>query len=45
MLPLFVLGVGMLKGFAITTIAGVLVGIFITRPAFARIIEEMFKKF
>ncbi|ACX72967.1 SecD/SecF/SecDF export membrane protein [Methanocaldococcus vulcanius M7] len=45
MLPLFVLGVGMLKGFAITTIAGVLIGIFITRPAFARIIEEMFKKF
>ncbi|ACV24177.1 preprotein translocase subunit SecD [Methanocaldococcus fervens] len=45
MLPLFVLGVGMLKGFAITTIAGVLIGIFITRPAFARIVEDMFKKF
>jgi preprotein translocase subunit SecD len=45
MLPLFVLGVGMLKGFAITTIAGVLIGIFVTRPAFARIVEEMFKKF
>ena len=45
MLPLFVLGVGMLKGFAITTIAGVLIGIFITRPAYARIIENMFKKF
>ncbi|ADC69685.1 SecD/SecF/SecDF export membrane protein [Methanocaldococcus sp. FS406-22] len=45
MIPLFFLGVGMLKGFAITTIAGVLIGIFITRPAFARIVEEMFKKF
>ena len=39
MIPLFVMGVGMLKGFAITTIAGVLIGIFITRPAFARIIK------
>ncbi|EHP89107.1 preprotein translocase subunit SecD [Methanotorris formicicus] len=38
MVPLFVMGVGMLKGFAITTIAGVLIGVFITRPAFARII-------
>jgi len=28
-----------LKGFALTTIVGVLIGIFITRPAFARIIE------
>ncbi len=44
MLPLFVLGVGLLKGFALTTIVGVLIGIFITRPAYARIIEELFKR-
>ncbi|WP_017980947.1 preprotein translocase subunit SecD [Methanocaldococcus villosus] len=44
MLPLFTLGVGMLKGFALTTIAGILIGVFITRPAFARIIEELFKE-
>lgn len=43
MLPLFVMGIGMLKGFAITTIAGVLIGIFISRPAFARIIQHVIK--
>jgi len=44
MLPLFVMSIGMLKGFAITTIAGVLIGIFITRPAFARIVQYVVKK-
>ncbi len=44
MLPLFVMSIGMLKGFAITTIAGVLIGIFITRPAFARIIQYVATK-
>jgi preprotein translocase subunit SecD len=44
MLPLFVMSIGMLKGFAITTIAGVLIGIFITRPAFARIVQYVIKK-
>ncbi|WP_456418508.1 preprotein translocase subunit SecD [Methanocaldococcus infernus] len=44
MLPLFVLGVGLLKGFALTTIIGILIGIFITRPAYAKIVEELFKK-
>lgn len=39
MLPLAVAGAGLLKGFAITTIAGVTIGVFITRPAFAKIIE------
>jgi preprotein translocase subunit SecD len=37
MLP--IMGIVDLKGFALTTIVGVLIGIFITRPAFARIIE------
>jgi preprotein translocase subunit SecD len=35
MLPLFWAGAGLLKGFALTTIIGVSVGILITRPAFA----------
>jgi preprotein translocase subunit SecD len=44
MLPLMFLGVGLVRGFAITTIIGVLVGILVTRPAYARIIEGLFKK-
>jgi len=40
MLPLMFLGIGLIRGFAITTIVGVLVGILITRPAFAKIIER-----
>jgi preprotein translocase subunit SecD len=41
MVPLMTIGIGFLRGFAITTIVGVLVGILITRPAYARIIEAM----
>ena len=41
MLPLTVLGLGVLRGFAITTILGVLIGIFITRPAFGEIIKKI----
>jgi preprotein translocase subunit SecD len=43
MLPLFWAGAGMLKGFALTTIIGVSVGILITRPAFAEIIKQIIK--
>ena len=39
MFPLMSIGIGFVRGFAITTIVGVLVGILITRPAYARIIE------
>ncbi|MEE9323226.1 MAG: hypothetical protein V3U72_01650, partial [Candidatus Aenigmarchaeota archaeon] len=39
MVPLMVIGVGLVRGFAITTIVGVLVGILITRPAYAKIVE------
>lgn len=39
MLPLLNAGAGLLKGFAITTIIGVSIGVFITRPAFAKMIE------
>jgi len=41
MLPLFWAGAGLLRGFALTTIIGVTVGILITRPAFADIIRKI----
>ncbi|MBU3913371.1 MAG: protein translocase subunit SecD [Nanoarchaeota archaeon] len=43
MLPLFWAGAGMLKGFALTTILSVMVGILITRPAFADILKKIQK--
>ena len=43
MIPLVFLGVGLVRGFAITTIIGVLTGILITRPAFATIVEILNK--
>lgn len=39
MLPLAVVGIGVMRGFAIVTMMGVLIGIFVTRPAFARLAE------
>ncbi len=39
MVPLMMIGVGLVRGFAITTIVGVLVGILVTRPAYAKIVE------
>ena len=44
MLPLWFAGAGELRGFAITTIAGVSIGVFITRPAFAAMVEFFAKK-
>ncbi len=44
MLPLFVVGAGMLKGFALTTIIGMSVGVFITRPAYAKVIEILMER-
>jgi preprotein translocase subunit SecD len=41
MIPLFWAGAGMLKGFALTTIIGVSIGILITRPAFAEILKRI----
>lgn len=41
MLPLFWAGAGLLRGFALTTIIGVTVGILITRPAFAEIVRKL----
>jgi preprotein translocase subunit SecD len=39
MIPLLFAGAGLLKGFAITTIIGVTNGVFVTRPAFAEMME------
>ena len=44
MIPLLFAGAGLLKGFAITTIVGVTIGVFITRPAFAAMIEVLFEE-
>jgi len=44
MTPLVFAGAGLLKGFAITTIIGVSVGVFVTRPAFAAIVELLLKE-
>ena len=41
MLPLFWAGAGLLTGFALTTILGISIGVFITRPAFAAIVEAL----
>ena len=41
MLPLMIAGAGLLRGFAITTIVGLFFGIFITRPAYAKVIENL----
>lgn len=40
-LPLFWAGAGLLKGFALTTIIGISIGILITRPAYASIMEYL----
>jgi len=44
MIPLWNAGAGLVRGFAITTIVGVTVGVLITRPAFAAIIEKLLNK-
>lgn len=44
MLPLLFAGAGLLKGFALTTLAGITMGVFIARPAFAKILEILMKE-
>lgn len=41
MFPLLTAGAGLLKGFAITTMIGITVGVLITRPAFADIVKKI----
>lgn len=43
MVPLWNAGAGLVRGFALTTIVGVSIGVFITRPAFAAIAEKLIK--
>ncbi len=43
LIPLGWIGTGLLKGFALTTIVGISIGVFITRPAYAKIIEILMK--
>jgi preprotein translocase subunit SecD len=42
MVPIFT--IQDLRGFAFTTVVGVLIGVFITRPAYAKIIEELLEE-
>jgi preprotein translocase subunit SecD len=44
MLPLLFAGAGLLKGFALTTILGVTFGVFITRPAYAAVVEILVRE-
>ncbi len=44
MIPLAFAGAGILRGFAITTIIAISIGVFITRPAFADIMSRIIKE-
>ncbi|VVB81366.1 Protein-export membrane protein SecD [uncultured archaeon] len=44
MLPLMFAGAGLLKGFAITTILAVTIGVLITRPAYGAVIGMLLEK-
>jgi preprotein translocase subunit SecD len=41
MAPLVVMGFGTLKGFAITTIIGVFIGVIVARPVYGVVIKEL----
>ncbi len=42
--PLVVMGFGALKGFAITTIVGVMIGVLIARPVYGKMIHEVLQR-
>ena len=44
MIPLMFAVAGLLKGFALTSIIGITIGVFITRPAFAAVAEQLHKE-
>jgi len=44
MAPLLMAGAGLLKGFALTTMAGITFGVLITRPAFAAMLQILLKE-
>lgn len=41
MIPLWNAGAGLIRGFAVTTIVGVLIGVLITRPTYGKVIETL----
>jgi len=43
MIPLVFAGAGLLKGFALTTMIGIFIGVFIARPAYAATVEILLK--
>lgn len=43
MFPLLIFGFGLLRGFAITTILGVLIGVGITRSAFSHLVRKIYE--
>ncbi|MEA3429851.1 MAG: MMPL family transporter [Nanoarchaeota archaeon] len=44
MMPLAFVGAGVLRGFAFITLTGLLIGVVIARPAYAKVIELLLKK-
>jgi len=44
LVPLWWAGAGIMRGFALTTIAGICIGVLITRPAFADVINQITKE-
>lgn len=44
MIPLYLAGAGLLKGFAVTSIIGLTVGVLITRPAYGQVVEMLIKE-
>ncbi len=44
MIPLWYAGAGLVRGLAFTTIVGITAGVFITRPAFGKIIEKLLEE-
>jgi len=44
MMPLLFAGAGLLKGFALTTLAGMIIGVLIARPAYGAMIEILLKE-
>jgi preprotein translocase subunit SecD len=44
MAPLYFAGAGLLRGFALTTMLGVSIGVFITRPVYAAIVEILVRE-
>jgi preprotein translocase subunit SecD len=42
--PMFFIGIGAMRGFAVTTAIGIFIGILITRPAFSRVAEIILGK-